>query len=151
MMQELTARLQQLSFQELQQLCEEGQAGPEGQAAFSASFLFWLSGQEKQAQGSRKQVTAPMHMCFQLRCAVALLTGMHAAHLQLLSKHPGSPCLDWPNHNAARAACCQVADALTGKFVLFQLVQWTCLLASWPIKPAVPNDSCYVCLPLRCC
>jgi hypothetical protein len=55
-LQALTARLQQLSFQELQQLCEEGQASAESQAAFSASFLFWLSSQEKQALGSRKQV-----------------------------------------------------------------------------------------------
>jgi hypothetical protein len=55
--QELAFRLQQLSFQELQQLCEEGQSSVEGQAAFSASFLFWLSGQEKQALGSRKQAS----------------------------------------------------------------------------------------------
>lgn len=58
--QELLARLQQLSFQELQQLCEEGQSGAEGQVVFSASFLFWLSGQEKQAAGSRKQELAKL-------------------------------------------------------------------------------------------
>ncbi|KAF6255470.1 hypothetical protein COO60DRAFT_207312 [Scenedesmus sp. NREL 46B-D3] len=56
--QGLAARLQQLSFQELQQLCEAGEASAEGHAAFSASFLFWLSSQEKQALGGRKQELA---------------------------------------------------------------------------------------------
>jgi len=51
--QGLLSQLQQQPFHDLQQLCEDTDAA---HPAFSASFLFWLSAQEKQLTGRQQQV-----------------------------------------------------------------------------------------------